>query len=184
MPGCFDQRKALPVTGQAATSTQPAAPATQPPTTAPTVSISASQQQAVDELAIAYLNTHDLLVKDELEGVPDLLKNVHEAAGRLSSGASPALTAAAEGVAHASDSKPENLDEARVAYKQLSAAVIALVQLVPPTAGTAATLYQIHCPMTKGDWLQTSDAIANPYYGQRMLTCGEVVAKFNGTHAK
>ena len=44
--------------------------------------------------------------------------------------------------------------------------------------------YLMHCPMAfknKGaDWLQNSKDVINPYYGDKMLTCGstkETIAK-------
>jgi len=30
------------------------------------------------------------------------------------------------------------------------------------------------CPMVQKPWLQKGDAIANPYYGKEMLTCGSL----------
>lgn len=44
--------------------------------------------------------------------------------------------------------------------------------------GTKKTLYKIHCPMyndNKGAfWISTTKEIKNPYYGQEMISCGEV----------
>jgi Cu(I)/Ag(I) efflux system membrane fusion protein len=43
------------------------------------------------------------------------------------------------------------------------------------------TLYVQHCPMAdnnKGaDWLSTEKEIRNPYFGESMLTCGEVTGE-------
>src|SRR5699024_1673093 len=40
------------------------------------------------------------------------------------------------------------------------------------------TLYVLHCPMAKNndgaDWLSLSSEIQNPYFGAKMLKCGEV----------
>jgi Cu(I)/Ag(I) efflux system membrane fusion protein len=45
-------------------------------------------------------------------------------------------------------------------------------------AGQVDALYRAHCPMAFGnqgaDWLQADQAIANPYFGAKMLTCGEI----------
>jgi Cu(I)/Ag(I) efflux system membrane fusion protein len=66
-----------------------------------------------------------------------------------------------------------NLDELRLPYfEQLSTAMIdALKEPSEP-------LYRIHCPMAnqdKGaDWLQASEDLRNPYFGDMMLRCGEV----------
>jgi hypothetical protein len=37
-----------------------------------------------------------------------------------------------------------------------------------------ATVYRAYCPMKKNYWLSEAAAIKNPYYGNEMLTCGEV----------
>ena len=37
-----------------------------------------------------------------------------------------------------------------------------------------APVYRDYCPMKKSYWLSESAAIKNPYYGNQMLTCGEV----------
>jgi hypothetical protein len=36
-------------------------------------------------------------------------------------------------------------------------------------------IYQQYCPMKKSYWLSESSAVKNPYYGDKMLTCGKVV---------
>ena len=42
-------------------------------------------------------------------------------------------------------------------------------------------VYQFHCPMARenkgADWLQMDTTLANPYFGQSMLTCGSLVRK-------
>ncbi|UJH91890.1 DUF3347 domain-containing protein [Antarcticibacterium sp. 1MA-6-2] len=44
--------------------------------------------------------------------------------------------------------------------------------------GSPKTLYQQFCPMYNSNkgaiWLSASEEIKNPYFGQKMLTCGEV----------
>ncbi len=64
---------------------------------------------------------------------------------------------------------------ARDAFKPLSEHMIRLAQVFQPFG---KKLYVQHCPMAdnfKGaDWLSTEDNIMNPYYGESMLTCGEV----------
>ena len=60
-----------------------------------------------------------------------------------------------------------------------------LVVCGPPCTGktTLATGLQLKapegvrvavCPMVQKPWLQKGDAIANPYYGKEMLTCGSL----------
>ncbi|MEO7214737.1 DUF3347 domain-containing protein [Mucilaginibacter sp.] len=37
-----------------------------------------------------------------------------------------------------------------------------------------SAVYRAYCPMKKNYWLSEASAIRNPYYGEEMLTCGEV----------
>jgi len=45
-------------------------------------------------------------------------------------------------------------------------------------AGQTQPLFQAHCPMAfknqGADWLQAGEEIANPYFGSKMLRCGEI----------
>lgn len=38
----------------------------------------------------------------------------------------------------------------------------------------SAPVYRDYCPMKKSYWLSESAAIKNPYFGNQMLTCGEI----------
>lgn len=70
----------------------------------------------------------------------------------------------------------KNLDQQRDRFKQVSEAVIELARVRPPSTRISEKLYVMHCPMAPGNWLQTSETLANPYYGRTMKQCGEVVA--------
>jgi Cu(I)/Ag(I) efflux system membrane fusion protein len=63
----------------------------------------------------------------------------------------------------------ENLKEARVHFKGVSAQAIAL-------AATETGFYVMHCPMAGKDaeWLQSDPEIRNPYHGSAMLGCGVI----------
>ena len=63
--------------------------------------------------------------------------------------------------------KSSSLKEARAAFEKFSDKA---KQLVTGQSG----FYVVHCPMLKKDWVQTSEKIANPYYGKEMATCGEI----------
>ena len=50
--------------------------------------------------------------------------------------------------------------------------------LVARGSKTAKTLTHYYCPMVPGgggDWMQPGGELANPYWGDEMLRCGEVV---------
>ncbi|WP_413668083.1 DUF3347 domain-containing protein [Mucilaginibacter sp. Mucisp86] len=49
-----------------------------------------------------------------------------------------------------------------------------LYTLVKNGKFNSAPVYRDYCPMKKSYWLSESLAIKNPYYGNQMLTCGEM----------
>ena len=64
-------------------------------------------------------------------------------------------------------SKSTSLTEARKAFEKLS-------DKAQHVASGQSGYYIVTCPMLKKDWVQTSEKIANPYYGKEMATCGEI----------
>lgn len=70
----------------------------------------------------------------------------------------------------------KSLEEIRKSFQQVSNSMIDLGASFNPND---EVLYVQHCPMAnnnKGaDWLSSTKEIKNPYYGQSMLTCGEVI---------
>lgn len=70
----------------------------------------------------------------------------------------------------------EDLAASRVALVNLSAALRTLVEQARPSRDKYGKLYIFHCPMSKGDWLQATEDMKNPYYGFEMLKCGELVS--------
>jgi Cu(I)/Ag(I) efflux system membrane fusion protein len=185
MPQCHDKLLALPVTGTQAAASEPASrPAMPSMTSMPPVqsqpsgvmpaALKDATQLQVDRLTGAYLDIQSLLASDKTDGIERQLAIVADAAESLTSAAS--LKSVADRISAAAGKKTAGIDEMRLNNKDLSEAVVELVKLAPPSAKVAPTLYQIHCPMTKADWLQTTQNVANPYYGKAMLTCGSVVA--------
>ncbi|MCG9971821.1 efflux RND transporter periplasmic adaptor subunit [Christiangramia crocea] len=72
-------------------------------------------------------------------------------------------------------SNNENLENQRAHFVILSENMIALTANID---SLGKEIYIQHCPMAdsnKGaDWLSLSSEVRNPYYGEAMLTCGEV----------
>ncbi|NNE78494.1 MAG: efflux RND transporter periplasmic adaptor subunit, partial [Pricia sp.] len=81
------------------------------------------------------------------------------------------IKASANAVANASE-----IAEQREHFKHLSAHMISSIQLF----GIDQTVYTNYCPMADSNkgayWLSLEKEIRNPYYGEAMLTCGEVKA--------
>lgn len=69
----------------------------------------------------------------------------------------------------------KNIEEQRAAYETLSNEMISRVK----TAGVDnGEVYIQYCPMAFNDkgasWLSSNKEIRNPYFGNKMLTCGEI----------
>lgn len=74
----------------------------------------------------------------------------------------------------------DNIEDLRKNFIALSDWMIQVTETFSPIS---ETLYLQHCPMAdndKGaDWLSKEEPIVNPYFGESMLSCGEVKKKFN-----
>ena len=68
----------------------------------------------------------------------------------------------------------KSLDDDRITFVTIGGAMRQIVETVRPDKTRYPKLYIFHCPMTKGDWIQTTDDMANPFYGFKMLKCGEL----------
>lgn len=68
-----------------------------------------------------------------------------------------------------------DLEKKRESFEMISSAFYDLIRAVRPYGVTA---YYQYCPMAFNDkgayWLSNADSIRNPYFGKKMLTCGEV----------
>lgn len=79
----------------------------------------------------------------------------------------PEIAAAAGELAKAGD-----IAAARDAFYALSQPLVRYREMV---AGDRPVV--VYCPMAKKSWLQPEGEIGNPYYGQSMARCGEVVSR-------
>ncbi len=72
--------------------------------------------------------------------------------------------------------KVTDLEKQRVAFADVS---ITMWQMVKNNSEIKEAVYYQYCPMKKMYWLSKEEAIKNPYYGSKMLTCGKVSDKKN-----
>ena len=82
-----------------------------------------------------------------------------------------------DAVEHAGNIAKSPIDQQREHFKMLNKDVTDMVAIT----GTSNTLYEQFCPMFDGgtSWLSMSKDIKNPYYGSKMLNCGEVQKEIN-----
>jgi hypothetical protein len=89
------------------------------------------------------------------------------AVGKLAAADKKALTAA-QTIALAI-SKATDVAIQRDLFAALSNSMIALTRATKP-----AKAYVQYCPMVNASWLSDKKEVRNPYYGDKMLTCGSV----------
>ncbi len=127
-----------------------------------------------------YLTIQKLLASDRTNGLTlqalglvsaseELVKHLNDPGVALP----PEVSAAGEKLHEAALKMKGKLESDRVTFVELSAAVRTLVEYARPDRQRWPKLYIYHCPMSKGDWLQADPEKANPYYGFKMLKCGE-----------
>ena len=119
-----------------------------------------------------YLAIQTALVNDELAPVSAAAKSLQKSAGALGADGQSLAAAAAK----AADAK--TIEAARTAFGDLSVALIAYADKTKqPVEGKIVAF----CPMVNKSWVQTDGAIANPYYGKSMSTCGSSTRKLSAT---
>jgi len=115
-----------------------------------------------------YIHLTTALVNADVAEAKIAANAIEAGAGILDGGAS--IGASATKLTTAS-----NIEVQRKAYEKLSSDMIALVKKAGVKNGE---LYVEYCPMAFDDkgaaWLSSSKEIRNPYFGDKMLTCGEV----------
>lgn len=73
-------------------------------------------------------------------------------------------------------SESKEIAKQREYFANFSNNMIALAKSLKLSAGP---VYQAYCPMKKANWLSDEKTIKNPYYGNAMLNCGQIVETIN-----
>ena len=135
-------------------ATEPAPAATTRPAPAP----------AAAPILDAALAIHSALARDTMAGVAAQAAALGDAA---TTAQLPAVATAAAELA-----QQKTLADARRAFGTVSDALVAYARA---NAGVRAAGIRIaYCPMARKSWLQRDGQVENPYYGNRMLACGEL----------
>lgn len=135
----------------------------------------ASAKEVGATALVEYLEMASALVAESGVGVAERAAKIAAEAGAAAKATSVSVAekAALEAVASAA-AKVNGKDVAalRGQFKEFSKAMDAFLR-ASGTPGWA--LY--YCPMADGYWLQAAEPVANPYYGKKMLRCGDRVEK-------
>ena len=120
----------------------------------------------IQSVMTPYLQIHDALAKDSLDGVSAAASALSQAA--QSNKAFPnELSREAQTLAQAKD-----LGTARAALKPLSET---LIKVLGDSHVKSGAYVEAYCPMEKAHWLQTGTTVSNPF-GASMATCGSIVS--------
>ncbi len=135
----------------------------------------------LDKVVAAYLATKDALVATDAEQTDQKTGDLLTTLGQVDAASLPADAAEKwaehrkimERAATSMQAAP-NIEVKRTSFEDLSKAAYALVS----DFGAGTTLYKEYCPMAFNDkgafWLSAKSEIRNPYFGDKMLECGEV----------
>ena len=173
MLSCVGDRTLLPIAGGGAGS-----PAGQGAAAEDVLTVAPNIQSQIDRLVAAYLILQQMLYEGQVAGSEQQLELIRAAALELAEVEEERLRSAAVEISEAAVRQPEDLAKLRAAYKSLSAAVIDLAEIAPPTTAVAPVLRKVFCPMAKAYWLQAASEVQNPYYGlgSNMADCGTIEA--------
>lgn len=149
--------------------------------TAPIIAGSAEWRSAVDAVVTEYLRISSALGSVQKENTPMALGGLRQAGMMLARYADTQIQKSlAQSVQRTIEPLVDQpLDKQREAFRQLNDAVIAMIDASPPSQDVATRLFVYYCPMAKGQWLQASAEMANPYYATHMKQCGEVKRTIN-----
>ena len=133
----------------------------------------ASSSAAFDTIMKPYEEIRLALVSDSVEGIGERAAAIREAAeARSEAEAEEVRPLLAEAAAFAGDlAAAGELEKARETFYELSKV---LVQYRSKVSGDDRPIV-VYCPMVKKSWLQLEADVGNPYHGQSMASCGEVV---------
>ncbi len=73
--------------------------------------------------------------------------------------------------------REDDVDDQRYHFEFISEAMIEMIKTFRPVD---YTIYHQSCPMVRGgsaDWLSREEQISNPYHGDRMMRCGEIIER-------
>ncbi|MEH6306738.1 DUF3347 domain-containing protein [Olivibacter sp. CPCC 100613] len=126
------------------------------------------KNEALDALYPHYLTLQEALVIGDIGRAKEAALLVEETSKQIDE--AKALQGAAAQVLAA-----ETLESQRNGFSLLSDAFISLIKTTGIEKGE---LYIAHCPMAFNDkganWLSPSKNIKNPYFGDKMLSCGSI----------
>jgi hypothetical protein len=147
------------------------------------MSMSDNQDAKAEAILKDYFNLKDALVGDDNDKAKELGATLASTLGSFDASSysdseqQDLKDIMEDAIEHAEHISESDIAHQREHFKVLSKDVIDMVAIT----GTEMKLYEQFCPMYDGGtaWLSTKEEVRNPYYGSKMLTCGEVQREIN-----
>ena len=143
--------------------------------------LSAAFQFQFKQVLNSYFQLKDALVASDAKKSSKIALELLQKTNKLSTdGSEEMLTAHLEKINEMLQAISENnkLEDQREHFRILSQQMLLIARNIQQLD---YTIYIQHCPMADKmngvDWLSLSAEVRNPYYGEVMLTCGEVISK-------
>ncbi len=132
---------------------------------------------SLEKLVGLYLPIQEALAGDSVAVIAEQAAKVAKEAEAIlkTKGEKPSVDALEDLEAVVVAAKGMNAKEIQGLREQFKALSHAVGRLVERQAVAGHGIY--YCPMADAYWVQKSGAVKNPYYGAKMLGCGEAVAK-------
>jgi hypothetical protein len=137
---------------------------------------------ATDQVTSAYFAVKNGLTNDNLTGTKAAAKDLLAAItavkpGSLSASQKTVWTANLAKLQFDSKhiSEAPSIEHQREHFASLSKNMAVVVKGLK---SNTAVVYEQYCPMKKASWLSETASVKNPYYGKKMLTCGQVTQTF------
>ena len=137
----------------------------------------ASSASAFGEIMQPYEKIRLSLMNDSVEGVGERAEAIRKVAESSASDASIGeevrpLLAQISGLAKEL-ATAQDIEASRQAFYEVSKILVQYRSKLPGDDVPSV----MYCPMARRSWLQLTDEVGNPYYGQSMASCGNVVGE-------
>lgn len=147
------------------------------------MAMSDNQDAKAEAILKDYFNLKDALVGDDNDKAKELGATLASTLGNFdASSYSDSEQQELKDIMEDATEHAEHISESDIAHQREHFKIISkdVTDMVAIT-GTENTLYQLLCPMYDGgsNWLSMSKDVKNPYYGSKMLTCGEMQKEIN-----
>ena len=145
-------------------------------------------QEKMGRIINNYLKIRASLAADSLEGVDKLARDIFQLAGEIQEIIDHYAHSAhlhkfhtqidTHAISRCADRLQwGQIEQVRKDFKLLSEQIKKYLQLFGRPDNVPGKVYIYQCSMYPGYWLQESKEVGNPYYGKKMLKCGNLVSE-------